>query len=98
MRHAQGLLFKLKSYGVEGNLFRLLENYLDNRKQRVILDDQYSFWKIIISGLLQGSVLGPLLFLIYINDLTNGLISFSKIFADDKPIFYKLVRISLKKI
>ena len=46
----QGLLFKLKSYGVEGSLFCLLENYLENRKQRVILHGQCSSWKNIVSG------------------------------------------------
>ena len=71
----QGLLFKLKSYDVEGSLFCLLENYLENRKQRVILHGQCSSWINIVSGVPQGSVLGPLLFLIYINDLPNGLVS-----------------------
>ena len=78
-----GLLFKLISYGAEGNFLRLLENYLDNRKQRVIVDGQCSSWKIIPSGVPQGFVLGPLLFLIYINDLQNGLNSICKIFADE---------------
>ena len=86
----QGLLFKLKSYGVEGSLFCLLENYLENRKQRVILHGQCSSWKNIVSGVPQGSVLGPLLFLIYINDLQNGLVSICKIFADDTSIFSKV--------
>ena len=86
----QGLLFKLKSYGVEGSLFYLLENYLENRKQRVILHGQYSSWKNIVSGVPQGSVLGPLLFFIYINDLPNGIVSICKIFADDTSIFSKV--------
>ena len=76
----QGLLFKLKSYGVEGDSLRLLVNYLDNRKQRVILDGQCSSWKIILSGAPKGFVLRPLLFLIYINDLPNGLSSICEIF------------------
>ena len=67
-----------------------MENYLGSRKQRVILDCQCSSWKIIPSGVPQGSVLGPLLFLIYINDLPNGLISIYKIFADDTSIFSKV--------
>ena len=86
----QGLLFKLKSYDVEGSLFCLLENYLENRKQRVILHGQCSSWINIVSGVPQGSVLGPLLFLIYINDLPNGLVSMYKIFADDTSIFSKV--------
>ena len=83
----QGLLSKLKSYGAEGSLFCLLGNYLENRKQRVILDGHCSSWKNIVSGVTQGSVLGPLLFLVYINDLPNGIVSIYKIFADDASIF-----------
>ena len=84
-----GLLSKLKFYWVEGNLFRFLKNNLDNRIQRVRLDGLCSSWKIILSGVPKGSVLGPLLFFIYINDLPNGLIAICKIFADDMPIFSK---------
>ena len=86
----QGLLFKLKSHRVEDNFLRLLKNYLDNWKQRVILDGQCSCWKIILSGVPQGSALGPPLFLIYINELPKGLNSICKIFADDASIFSKV--------
>ena len=86
----QGLLFKLKSYSVEGSLFCLLENYLKNRKQRVILHVQCSSWKNIVSRVPQGSVLGLLLFLIYINDLPNGIAFICNIFADDTSIFSKV--------
>ena len=58
-----------------------------NRKQRAILHGQCSSWKNIVSGVPQGSVLRPLLFLIYINDFPNGLVSIYKIFADDTSIF-----------
>ena len=85
-----GLLFKLKPYGVEGSLFCLLKNYLENRKQTVILPGKCSSPKNIVSGVPQGSVLGPLLFLIYINDLPNGIVSICKIFADDTSIFSKV--------
>ena len=67
--------------------YLLLENYLKNRKQRVVLNGQTSEWKDISAGVPQGSVLGPLLFLIYINDLPDGLISNAKLFADDTSIF-----------
>ena len=83
----KGLLFKLRSNGIEGPLFKLLENYLHNRKQRVVLNGQTSTWANINTGVPQGSVLGPLLFLIYINDLPDGLQSNVKLFADDTSVF-----------
>ena len=77
---------EVKYYGVEGNLLNL--DNLDKRKERVILDSQCSSWKNIPSGVPQRSILGPRLFLIYINDLSNGLISVCKTFANGTFIFY----------
>ena len=65
----EGISHKLKRNGVSGNLFSLLIDFLRNRKQRVILNSQSSSWASINAGLSQGSILGPPLFLIYINDL-----------------------------
>ena len=73
--------------GISGELYNLLENYLPGRFQRVILNGQHSSWKPILAGVPQGSILGPLLFLIYINDLPNELKSNLKLFADDTRFF-----------
>ena len=90
----------LKAYDVDGELLYLLENYLENRKQRVVLNGQTSEWREINSGVPQGSVLGPLLFLIYINDLPDGITSICKIFADDTSLFSKVLDVneSTKKL
>ena len=65
----------------------LFENYLTNRKQRVVLNGKESNWGDIKAGVPQGSVLGPLLFLIYINDLEEGIKSQIKFFTDDTSLF-----------
>ena len=82
----EGLVFKLKQNGVDGNLLSLIQNYLTNRKQRVIINGTSSDWGQIEAGVPQGSVLGPLLFLVYINDLEDGLKSSVNFFADDTSI------------
>ena len=79
----EGLIYKLRSFGVQSKLIDLLKNYLSNRKQRVIMNGASSSWKPINSGVPQGSVLGPLLFLVFINDLPENLICNPKLFADD---------------
>ena len=86
----EGILFKLKTYGVNGKLLTLLTNYLHERYQRVVLNGQTSSWNLVKSGVPQGFVLGPLFFLIYTNDLPDNLESNCKIFADDTSLFYKV--------
>ena len=83
----EGLLFKLKENGITGSLLKLFENYLHNRKQRVVLNGSSSDYSEIESGVPQGSVLGPLLFLIYINDLERNIKSNIRFFADDTMLF-----------
>ena len=67
-----------------------MKNYLTGRQQRVVLNGQTSSWKNILTGVPLGSVLGLLLFLIYINDLPNGIESICKIFADNTSLFSKV--------
>ena len=83
----EGLLYKLKSMGISGELYNLLESYLSGRFQRVLLNGKSSSWKPVLAGVPQGSILVPLLFLFYINDLPNGLKSNAKLFADDTSLF-----------
>ena len=82
-----GLIYKLQMYGIGDPLLSLLRDFLRDRLQRVVLNGKESTWEQILAGVPQGSILGPLLFLIYINDLPDGLESMVKIFADDTSIF-----------
>jgi hypothetical protein len=78
-----GLLKKLEALGLRNPLLQWFESYLENRLQRVVIEGQMSDWERVSSGVPQGSVLGPLLFLIYINDITDDLETCPFIFADD---------------
>lgn len=82
----QALLHKLKRIGIQGSTFEWIKNWLVGRKQRVQIKGNYSQWAEVISGVPQGSVLGPLLFIIFIDDITEGLLSKVSIFADDLKI------------
>ena len=73
--------------GISAELYNLLKNYLLGRFQRVVLNRQTSLWRPVLAGVPQGSILGPLLFLVYISDLPNGLKSNVKLFADDTSLF-----------
>ena len=64
-----------------------MEDFLANQYQRVVLNGQASKWAAVNEGVPQGSILGPLLFLIYRNDLLTGLSSNSRLFADDISLF-----------
>ena len=83
----KGLIHKLKQNGIGGPLLKILTDFLKSRKQRVVLNGQHSSWSDVLAGVPQGSILGPLLFLIYINDLSDGLQCNPKLFADDTSLF-----------
>ena len=90
-----GLIFKLKQNGISGNLLSTLTDFLTLRKQRVVLNGQISSWSNIESGVPQGSILGPLLFLNYINDLSKGPTTNAKLFADDVSLLPVVDNINL---
>ena len=79
----EGLIFKLKQNGISSEFLHILPDFLSNRKQRVVFNGQNLPWTNVHAGLPQGSSLGPLLFLIYINDLSDNLKNIAKLFADD---------------
>ncbi|MCG7879943.1 MAG: reverse transcriptase domain-containing protein [Candidatus Thiodiazotropha endolucinida] len=84
----QGLIFKLKQHGINGQLLNWIKDYLSNRSQKVILKSSTSTARSTNAGVPQGSVLGPLLFLVYVNDIADSLLSLTRLFADDSSLFY----------
>ena len=84
----KGLLFKLKQNGINGKLLLWISNYLSNRKQKVIVKSSSSSLQVVTAGVPQGSVLGPLLFLIYVNDIAESVLSLTRLFADDSSLYF----------
>ena len=89
-----GILHKLKSYGVSGQIFGLISSFLSNRHLRVVLDGKCSQEYPVNSGVPQGSIHGPTLFLLYINDLSDDVICNTAIYADDATLYFKCDRAS----
>ena len=83
----EDLIYKLKQNGIKNNLLDAMTNFLNDRKKRVVLNDLHSKWVNIEAGVPQVSILGLLLFLIYINDSADNFISNPKLFADDTSLF-----------
>ena len=83
----QVIIFKLKQNSISGKLLCVLSDLLKDRKQRVILNGKVSSWTGVDGGVPQGSILGALLFLIYINTLADSLSSNTNLFADDISLF-----------
>ena len=79
---------------IAGNLLKLFQSFLTDRKQRVVLNGQHPKWASVLVGVPQASILGPLLFLIYINDFPENLESSTKLFADDTSLFPTVYNLS----
>ena len=85
----QRLILKLKSHGMENSIINWIEQWLTDRRQRVVVDGEVSSWKSVSSGVPQGSVLGPILVLVYINELGEGVKGSILKFAEDTKLFRK---------
>ena len=84
---AQRSYVQIKENGISDKILNIITDFLSVRKQRFILNEPASSWASIEVGLRQGSILGPLLFLIYINDFSNNLSTTAKLFAGDTSLF-----------
>ena len=90
--HHSSLLLKLDHYGVRNNLLCWIQDFLNDRTQKVVLEGKESNSKPVLSGVPQGTVLGPLLFLVYINDMSEKLSPLTKVklFADDSLLYRRI--------
>ena len=84
------LLVKLQGYGIQGKVLDWIQEFLTERKQRVVINGSESEWSDVTSGIPQGSVLGPTLFLVYINDMPDVINAIIKLFADDAKVYNRV--------
>jgi len=82
----QRLDLKIKSYGINGKIAKWISAFLSNRRQAVVINGIASDWTEVLSGVPQGSVLGPTLFLLYVNDLPSTIKNIARLFADDTKV------------
>jgi len=80
------MMSKLASYDIQGRMLQWIQQFLTGRRQRVTVAGSVSTWSDVFSGVPQGSVLGPILFVIFINDMPLTVQSFIFIYADDSKI------------
>ena len=94
----EGLMYKLERLEIYGKFYGLALSFLSDRNQTVALNTRSSNCFHIEAGVPQGSILGPLLFLIYINDLTEELTSVTKLLADNIPLFQLCMTLKQHKL
>ena len=93
-----GLIFKLRRFGIEGTLLEFFKSYLTNRKQRVAQNGVLSEVMSLFAGVPQGSILGPILFLIFINDIVDEIESVIALFADDTNIGMEVAEFTYESV
>ena len=81
------LLHKLSVYGIQGKLLIWIKSFLTNRRQRVLLNGSPSDWEAVVSGVPQGTIMGPIFFLLFVNDVPNTLNCKVMLFADDAKLY-----------
>ena len=84
------LLFKLERHGIDGSALQWFRNFLTGRMQRVVLRGTCSSWSPVLSGVPQGTILGPVLFILYVNDISSGISSTVKLYADDTKVYREI--------
>jgi hypothetical protein len=82
---------KLENFGIQGKLLNWFRDFLRNRRQRVVVNGEKSEWDAVLSGVPQGSVIGPTLFIIFINDMPEVVTNLIKLFADDAKLFSEVM-------
>ena len=92
------ILCKLKSFNIRNDLVNWIEAFITNRRQKVAVNGKESNWHKVTSGIPQGSVLGPLLFVLYVNDLPDLTKSSTFLFADDIKIIRAITKIKMIRI
>jgi len=89
------LIMKLQNYGIDGRLLNWLKDFLTLRKMRVGINGSFLSWADVLSGVPQGSILGPILFLIYVNDIADLMSNSIRLFADDTKIWKQEAQLML---